>query len=402
MIAAILLGIGIFMFLVVIHERGHFRAARVSKVKVEEFGVGIPPKAFSLGTDKKGTLFTVNWIPLGWFVRLKGEDPDNHDDFLALDSFITATLPRKLLVLFGWVIVNLLFAWFAFSIAFRKGITPISILPDSMTPTQSQSYLMPSESRLIEQGLLEKQETVIPVVIEEIMPESRADEAWLATGDTIISIGGVAIDSASIGTLLQGSIWTTTTLVYERDGQPNETTIVCGETECFLGVIIPSVYDTVLPTIRFGWWQAIQAWAHEIKVETQMTMHALGRVGKGLLSFNKEKISESTKSLSGPVGIVKMIETIFGAWGRRNLLAFAGMISLALAIFNVLPIPALDGWRALSVLIQAIGWRKPTSYYKIESYFNMTFFILLMLLGVWIIMKDLVVFRWVQIPFISW
>ena len=81
-----------FMFLVVIHELGHFIAAKKTGVNVLEFGIGIPPKAFRRWTDKSGTEYTINWLPLGGFVRLKGEDPRDPGTFYAKDSFITATL----------------------------------------------------------------------------------------------------------------------------------------------------------------------------------------------------------------------------------------------------------------------------------------------------------------------
>jgi regulator of sigma E protease len=129
---AIILGIALFMFLVLIHELGHFLTAKRSGVKVLEFGIGIPPKVGTLWRDKQGTEYTINWIPLGGFVRLKGENPDDTEDFLAPDSFITASLPHKLLVLFAGVIVNALFAWFAFSMAFQQGVYPINVIPDNM------------------------------------------------------------------------------------------------------------------------------------------------------------------------------------------------------------------------------------------------------------------------------
>lgn len=88
-----------------------------------------------------------------------------------------------------------------------------------------------------------------------------------------------------------------------------------------------------------------------------------------------------------------------GGW--KLYLAFAGMISLALAIFNVLPIPALDGGRLLGVLIQSGGKLKPEKYFTIEGYINLVFFVLLMGLGVYIILKDLVRFWGVHIPFLS-
>jgi len=87
------------MFLVIIHELGHFIAAKKSGVKVLEFGIGIPPKAFKLWTDKSGTEYTVNWIPLGGFVRLKGEDPKDTEDFNAPDSFIKAKVWKKIIIL---------------------------------------------------------------------------------------------------------------------------------------------------------------------------------------------------------------------------------------------------------------------------------------------------------------
>jgi regulator of sigma E protease len=118
----------------------------------------------------------------------------------------------------------------------------------------------------------------------------------------------------------------------------------------------------------------------------------LGRLGTNLASFNKERMKNSVQKLSGPVGIVKVGEVIYTGSGPWMYLAFAGMISLALAIFNVLPIPALDGGRALGVLIQELGKMKPEKYFVIENYFNMFFFVVLMGLGIYIILLDLVRF----------
>jgi len=78
------------MILVIIHELGHFWTAKKSGVQVLEFGIGIPPKLFTLYTDKTGTEYTINLIPLGGFVRLKGEDSKDEETFKAPDSFIMA------------------------------------------------------------------------------------------------------------------------------------------------------------------------------------------------------------------------------------------------------------------------------------------------------------------------
>ena len=405
MFAAILLGIGIFMFLVLIHEYGHFRTARRFNVKVQEFGIGIPPKVVTLSKDKKGTTYTINWIPLGGFVRLKGEDPTNEEEFLAKDSFITAPLLGKLVILVAGITANLLFAWLAFSIAFRQGVQPISILPDSATRTISESYLMPSYAFLVEEWFLSVgwSGAQTPIVAASILPDSRMANLGLQTGDTIISIDTIPVFQETIWQLLRSKIGSSFQFMYKHNGETHTETLTCGQDDCILGIVMENsgAEPQYVPVIKFSFWQAMQAGWKEIQAETKLTFNALGSLGKNLISFDRNKINWSVQKLSWPVGIVKMIETVFAQGWRRELLAFAGVISLALALFNVLPIPALDGWRALSVIIQAIGKWKPTSYFVIENRLNTFFFILLILLGIRIILKDLVVFWHVSIPFVG-
>jgi len=119
---------------------------------------------------------------------------------------------------------------------------------------------------------------------------------------------------------------------------------------------------------------------HEIKAEWNLTLQALGKIGKGLFSFDGEKASSAIQGLAGPVGAVKMGEVLYQSGGRIAYLAFAGMISLALAFFNILPIPALDGGRGIGILIQAIFKIKPEKYFNYEGYVNAFFFYVLMLL----------------------
>ena len=90
------------MWLVIIHELWHFRAAKKSWVKVLEFGIGIPPKACKLWKDKSWTEYTLNWIPLGWFVRLKWEDSCNPEEFHAKDSLIKAPIHKKIIISKFW------------------------------------------------------------------------------------------------------------------------------------------------------------------------------------------------------------------------------------------------------------------------------------------------------------
>lgn len=384
------------MFLVIIHELGHFWTSRKFGVKVQEFGVGIPPKVTKLFTDKKGTEYTINRIPLGWFVRLKGEDPHHEEEFLAPDSFITAPIIGKLIILFGGIIANIIFAWIAFSVSFWQWIHPISVLPDTASRIESTSYLIPSYSFLEKKWLIERDWKINDFVVE-VMPNSRAEKAGIRSGDTIVSVNNLALDNAWLSEKLIECYGKTCSIQYNRDWIIESTEITCASDECLLWVWFDSTYE--MPLIRFWFLSALWAGFHEINAQTVMTFRALKKVWAWLFSFNKEKVTESTKSLSGPVGIVKMVQVLRERGELIQLLAFAWMISLALAIFNILPIPALDWWRALSVLIQWIWWRKPTTYFTIEWRLNLFFFIVLMLLWVVIIFKDLHTAWWVNLPF---
>jgi regulator of sigma E protease len=146
--------------------------------------------------------------------------------------------------------------------------------------------------------------------------------------------------------------------------------------------------------------RAMKASVHEIREQAKLTFWLLWYLGRNIFSGDAEKVENSVNKLSWPVGIVKFGEQILEFWWWLQYLAFGGMVSLALAFFNMLPIPALDGGRALWVLIQHTFRLKPEKYYVIEWYFNFIVFVLMMLLGIYIILLDLVRFWWVNIPFI--
>jgi regulator of sigma E protease len=396
----IIIWILLFMFLVMIHEFGHYFAAKWAKVKVLEFGIGIPPKLKTFFTDKSGTEWTANWIPLGGFVRLKGEDPSS-DDFLAKDSFITAGLFQKLVILFAWVTVNAIFAWIAFSLAFQMWVKPINIVPENMIEWENRSLLMPSLQSLEEKGFLSGSLTPWPALIGGVIPGSLASQIALQSGDVITYIDTFAIDSRTLWQMLKTMMGKNFQLSYIRDGNIYTTWVVCPEENCLLGVQIKNTTPFDIKTIKYPGVQAWKAWWTEVVAQTELTRSMLKRLGKNLFSGDRKKAASSVSQMSGPVGIVKMGEMILKEGGFWMYLAFGGMISLGLAIFNLLPIPALDGGRAVGVLIQSIFGLKPENYFNIEGYLNMIVFWLMMGLGIYIILLDLVRFWWVKVPFFS-
>ena len=397
----IVLWILMFMGLVLAHEFGHFITAKKSGVKVLEFGIGIPPKVCRLWKDKSGTEYTLNLLPLGGFVRLKGEDPKNEADFNAKDSFITARLGNKILILLAGVTMNFLVAWLIFTGIFYVGTKPFQIIPENALKTSSQSYLMPTLSFLQSQGLTSGDILAIPVKIDEVVSGGIASNMKLQSGDILLSINEQKVSILNVSTLLKWFIGQPITISYQRNNKIANWTANCGRDDCVLGISFLNAGNLEVNLIKFPLGQAMWAGLKEIGAEGKLTLSTLGPLGSNLLSFNKTRISWSVNKLTWPVGIVKVVQKLREEKKRSPLLWLIGIISLALALFNVLPIPALDGGRLLGVLIQGIGRLKPEKYFNIEGYINLIFFIALMGLWVYIILKDLVRFRDIKIPFLG-
>lgn len=388
------------MWLVIIHELWHFRAAKKSWVKVLEFGVGIPPKACKLWKDKSWTEYTLNWIPLGWFVRLKWEDSSNPEEFHAKDSLIKAPIHKKIIIMIAWVVMNFLFARFIFSTIFTFWVKPISVIPENALVWWSKSYLMPTISFLDQNWFISWDIQKSQAIIESVVPNMLWDKLWIQSWDTILQINNTAINTRNIGKTLQENIWKDFQITIDRNNQTIIKNWQCPTDQCLLGVVIASSDNIQIKEIKVPLKQAIIMWLKEIQAQTRLTLNALSKLWKDLVSFNGKRIKESVNKLAWPVWAIKFWDALIQQKDRMAYLWFAGMISLALAIFNILPIPALDWGRILWSLIQWIWKFKPEKYFNIEWYINLVFFILLMWLGVYILFKDLIVFRWVKIPFI--
>lgn len=401
MIWTIILGIFMFMILVILHELWHFTAARKSGVKVLEFGIGIPPKICKLWTDKKWTEYTLNLIPLWGFCRLKWEDPNNKSDFNAKDSFITAKFRRKILILAGGVLANFFVAWIIFAWVFTVWTKPISVLPENAIKWESHSLLMPTYSYLEEQWLIIWEKTDTPLVVDVVMKDSLADELWFITWDIITNINADQVNAWNVWSVLKSNIWKDINIAYTRDWAKKVASSTCPEDSCVLWIVFSTSWSLQIQDIKYPVHKSLRLWLKEIWAQMDLTFTALGKLWKNLISFDRSKIKWSLNGLTWPVGVIKFGERLLSSWGRVLYIAFAGMISLALAIFNILPIPALDWGRMLWVIIQKASKLKAEKYFVIEWYINTVFFILLMILWIYIIFKDLVVFRWINIPFVG-
>ena len=382
-----------FLLMILLHELGHFWAAKKSWVKVKEFGIWIPPRILTLGKDKDWTIYTLNLLPLGGFVRLKGEDPTQEKEFMAPDSFFGQPLKNKVLILLGGIMMNLALAWLFLTIGFWIGVKPLMIIPQNMIQIETHSYLLPTFTNL-------RQWWIIPPSSQEkvkiigLLSGWLASKAWFKTGDIILAVNGTEVTPDSLSSLLKKSVGEEITITYipaQKDISQN-ISLQCPKDSCFLGIIMDSP-SFEYPTFKFSLPQASLIALAELKEETKISFYILKNLFSNLLSFDKEWLAKAGENIHWPVLAAKMSENIFNNLGRGSFLAFLGIISLSLAILNLLPIPALDGGRLLSVLIQSLLRLNPTKYFLIESYINIFFFVLLMALGIYIVYKDILAIK---------
>jgi len=184
----VILWIVVFMVLVVLHEFGHFIAARKCWMKVPEFWIWLPPKICNLWKDKKWTQYTLNWIPLGWFCQIEWDDPTDKKSYENPNTLFTAPLRKRLIVIFAWVAMNFLTAWVIFTCIFWHWVQPLSV-SQIAEDKWSTSYLMASESFLIEQWFL-TWEIKSKISVAYVNGDSYAEKIWLQVDDIIIKIDG--------------------------------------------------------------------------------------------------------------------------------------------------------------------------------------------------------------------
>jgi len=375
-----------FLILIILHEAGHFFFAKKFWVKVYEFWLWIPPKIKTLFKDKDWTEYTLNALPLWGFIRPKGENFHSDSEIYDKDSFHSKPLWQKIIILLWWVIANLVIAFVLFTIAFWHWIKPIFIIPDSSNNFTAESYLFPTVSFAQKVGYI--QQTSQPLKVEWIVktPISLTNQIHIQTWDIIQSINWIEVNTSNVSKILKENLWKKVSLVINRSWSILTFSGHCPSDWCLLGIFYNS--DQKVQPVKMSFPEAVKNALHEIKAETILTFEWLKLLWKKLTSGHPK---QAVENMSGPVGAIAIGKYILkiGIW---EYLAFIWSISLALAIFNVLPIPALDWGRILTTLVMHLGKFDPKKYLQIENYINIIFFGLLMLFGFYIMYLDFVRF----------
>lgn len=370
----LILGLVLFVGLVVVHEFGHFLVARRNGVEVEEFGIGFPPTAWKKKT-RTGFIFSLNWLPLGGFVKLKGE----HDADKSEGSFGAATTWAKTKIMLAGVGMNLMAAYVLLLLLALIGIPQ---LIDNQFSIASDAHTVKRE-----------------VLVGYVEPDSPAQKAGLQPRDQLISIGAVCQNcqatsekistSEKLPNVTKKYAGEEVSLQYARGKQILSADVKlrsAKEVSDSLKTDNPKGYLGVAPTeyaIQRYTWSAPVVAAGTIKQFTVLTFKGLGNVIADLVKGNTTQASEQ---VSGPVGIFVLLKN-GSLLGARFVLLIVAVISLTLAIMNVLPIPALDGGRLFVMLLFKVI-KKPLSQ-RAEEIIHGTGFALLMALFVLITVVDI-------------
>lgn len=352
-----------FISLVIIHEWGHYMVAKRNGVKVEEFGLGLPPRAWGKKL-KSGMILSLNWLPLGGFVKLKGE----HDADTRPGSFGAASLWAKTKIMLAGVTMNLLAGLALLTILAWIGMPK---LLDKQMDGQDQ-FTLASDTKVIERQVL----------ANYVQPGSPAQKAGLTSKDIIKKISsGSDIRTISSARQLhdatQAFAGQSVVLSYKHGRQiltKNVTLLTTAEVQPTLSSDNPKGYLGLSPRelqIRRSTWSApivAVGFTKQLVVLTgQGIGHALGGLGSliaGAVTGNhtarENGQSQASSQVGGPVAIATILWAS-GSLGLNFMLMVIAIISLTLALMNVLPIPALDGGRLFITLISRGILRRPLS-----------------------------------------
>lgn len=333
----ILAAIFVFGIVILIHEGGHFVTAKLCGIKVNEFALGMGPKLFSFG--KKETKYSLRLLPIGGFVSMEGEDEESDDP----RGFQKAPVWKRILVIVAGAFMNLVL-----------GFVVLVIMVSSDDAIASRTISSFYENATSQATGLQLGDTILSV---------NGRKCFIAD-DILYEFARIDADSIELEVLRDGKKVTLPAVHF--DSSPDED-----------GLNLMIVDFTVLPVeknvgtvLREGWYSSLSY--------ARLIFLSLWDLATGRVPVNQ---------LSGPVGIVSTIASVV-SYGWQPLLMLLALITLNLGIFNLLPLPALDGGKLLLLVVEAVR-RRPLNE-KYEAIINVAGFALLMVLMVFATFNDIV------------
>lgn len=361
---------GVLTLIVLVHEWGHFWTARKFGVKAEEFGLGFPPRAIGVYKSNEGkwkkvygarevedaadTIYSINWIPLGGFVKIKGEDGEDVTD---PDSFASQKIWKRATILLAGVSMNIISAIVLTTIGFMIG------LPQVLGDEGNKAIVSNRQVQVV-----------------EVMAESPAAKAGLEIGDIVVSVSGVKLSTAEqLQTLVNEKKEEVLDYKIKREGETIDKQIVAEvRPETGRGGIGVGVADTGLVRYPFylSFWYGIES----VIILIGAIAVAFWQLLSGLVMGHG-----MSAEVAGPVGIAALTGQV-AHMGFIYLLQFTVMLSVNLAIINAVPFPALDGGRLLFLIFEKIKG-SPVKR-EFEAVVHNIGFALLMVLVLFVTFKD--------------
>lgn len=357
------------------HELGHLISSKLFKIKVEEFGFGFPPRLFGLVRSKKnkkwllvkgktlppeqdreGTIYSVNLIPFGGFNKIKGEEVRDEQPVNEPDSFLSRVWWQKGIVVISGVLMNFILAVILFCFGFSLGL-----------PTSQENIAFAQFAKTKEIG----------VQIIGLEKKSPAELAGFKIGDIILEIDGQEIKEVE----------ETRKYIQEKTGEEIQIDVKRGEVKLSLAVK-PDPEKKIIGVVL----AKTQIVSYPLPIALvrgfETTTIFAGQLIKGIYFLLKELIvsRKMVGEVAGVIGIATMIGEV-SRIGFVYLLQFVAIISIAIAIFQLIPFPALDGGRLVFILIEGIR-RKPINQ-KVETMIHNFGFTLLILLIIIVTYWDL-------------
>ena len=370
MLSTIIIFILVLGLLVFVHEFGHFYVAKASGMGVEEFGFGFPPRIFGLQKingrwkiiwghkpplDRDQTVYSINWIPLGGFVKILGENNDHEED---PRSFINKPFWPRFWTLVAGVCMNVILAWILYSGGYIAGL-PVAMdasqqLPHGATFTDQQTAVL------------------------DVVPGQPADKAGLKPNDVILNIDGKTFaDIQALQTYIKENAGKVLTFNIQRGGQA-QTLVIDSTANPPAGEGPTGIEVANVGRLKFPWYLAPWEGAKTTIIQVENIVSGLWQLIASHAGFS---------ALGGPVKIAKLTGEVAGM-GFVYLLQFTAFLSLNLAVLNILPFPALDGGRVLFLIIEVARGRRNNP--KWEQILNTAGFLLLLMLMVAVTIQDIV------------
>ncbi len=326
----------ILVTLVVLHELGHFVVARMAGVRVHEFGIGFPPRALILRRGSE-TLYTLNWLPIGGFVRLEGEDGDSEDP----RSFVRQPLRTRLLILLAGVAMNFLLAWVIFSFIAAAGDPTYAVRVVSVEPGSPAAVA----------GLIGGKPT--GEVTEDGTPihDLSGDLILAMDGQRFPVFADPTTDDAPVRYLRSRLGETVTLTVRHPDGSVTQVPATL-RTQADLDA---GQQGALGIRLALSFEEMQRGPVDAIVTGFQRTVDASTLILRGLQDLVRNL---TNPPVQGPVGMVDTVGIVRTTLPPVFLLWLVGVLSANLAVVNALPLPPLDGGRALiAVLKRFLGTR---------------------------------------------